>query len=185
MPAYATTITVTKTNDSGPGTLRQALADVQDGDTIEFNFGGAATISLTSDELVINKNITVNGPGANLLTIARAQGAVNFRVFHVRPTHTVTIQGVTISNGSGQGFAIGGAGIWNDHSNLTVNDCVLTATQLTAESAAAASPMTQGMPGGRHLRSTTALLVKTTTAPAAPPTLAVVFTTTESMAMRP
>lgn len=126
MPAYATTITVTKTNDSGPGTLRQALADVQDGDTIEFNFGGAATISLTSGELVINKNITVNGPGANLLTISRAQGAANFRVFHVRPAHTVTIQGVTISNGSGQGFAIGGAGIWNDHSNLTVNDCVLT-----------------------------------------------------------
>jgi hypothetical protein len=123
----ATTITVINTNDSGPGSLRQALADANDGDTIAFNLGGTATISLTSGELVINKNIAVMGPGANLLTIVRAQGAPIFRIFHVRPSHTVTIQGVTISNGSTfQGFAIGGAGIWNDHSNLTVNNCVLT-----------------------------------------------------------
>src|SRR5262249_41624660 len=43
--AQATTITVTNTNDSGPGSLRQALADANDGDTIAFNLGGAATIS--------------------------------------------------------------------------------------------------------------------------------------------
>ena len=127
MQAPADIITVTNTNDSGPGSLRQALADVNDDDTIAFNLGGTATISLTSGELVINKNIAVMGPGANLLTIVRAQGAPIFRIFHVRPSHTVTIQGVTISNGSTfQGFAIGGAGIWNDHSNLTVNNCVLT-----------------------------------------------------------
>jgi len=38
--AHATTITVTNTNDSGPGTLRQALVDVSDGDTIEFAVAG-------------------------------------------------------------------------------------------------------------------------------------------------
>src|SRR6476660_9346049 len=80
MPAYATTITVTNTNDSGPGSLRQALADVQNGDTIVFKLSGAATIPLMSGELVINRNIVINGPGANLLTIARAQGAPNFRI---------------------------------------------------------------------------------------------------------
>ena len=125
--AQATTITVTNTNDSGPGSLRQALADANDGDTIAFNLGGAATISLTSDELVINKNIAVIGPGANRLTVARGQGAPIFRIFHVSPAHTVTIEGVTISNGSTfQGLSIGGAGIWNDHSNLNVNNCILT-----------------------------------------------------------
>src|SRR5215467_7933280 len=126
LAALADTITVTNTNDGGPGSLRQALADAQTGDTIVFDLGGVATISLTSGELLINKNIAVIGPGANVLTIARAQGAPIFRIFHVAPAHTVTIQAVTVTNGSGQGFAIGGAGIWNDHSNLTVSNCVLT-----------------------------------------------------------
>jgi hypothetical protein len=35
---------VTNTNDSGPGSLRQALAVANDGDTIVFDLGGAATI---------------------------------------------------------------------------------------------------------------------------------------------
>src|SRR4029077_8073767 len=37
----AATITVTNTNDSGPGSLRQALADANDGDTINFTVTGA------------------------------------------------------------------------------------------------------------------------------------------------
>jgi Predicted solute binding protein len=129
IPAHAGTITVTNTNDSGPGSLRQALIDAQDGDTIAFDLSLPAIISLTSGELVINKNISLIGPGANLLTIARAQGAPTFRIFHVSASHTVTIQSVTISNGSGLGFNRG-AGIWNDHSNLTVNNCVVTGNAL-------------------------------------------------------
>src|SRR5262245_17251994 len=125
MALRADTITVTNTNDSGPGSLRQAILDANDGDTI--NFAVTGTIGLTSDELILDKSITISGPGANMLTVARAQGAPIFRIFHVSPSHTLTIQGVTISNGSTfQGFSIGGAGIWNDHSNLTVNNCVLT-----------------------------------------------------------
>ena len=45
-----------------------------DGDTIVFDLGGASTISLISGELVINKNIAVIGPGADLLTVARRAG---------------------------------------------------------------------------------------------------------------
>jgi hypothetical protein len=129
IPARAGTITVTNTNDSGPGSLRQALVDAQDGDTIAFDLSLPATISLTTSELVVNKNIVVAGPGANLLAVARANDAPTFRIFHVSPSHTVTIQGVTISNGSGVGFNRG-AGIWNDHSNLTVNNCVVTGNAL-------------------------------------------------------
>src|SRR5947209_6149575 len=59
----ATTITVTNTNDSGPGSLRQALIDVNDGDTI--NFAVTGTITLTSGELLVNRSIAIDGPGAD------------------------------------------------------------------------------------------------------------------------
>src|SRR6476619_835545 len=40
MPARASTITVTNTNDNGPGSLRQALRDAHDGDRISFAVTG-------------------------------------------------------------------------------------------------------------------------------------------------
>ena len=122
---------VTTSDDSGPGSLRQALADAQDGDTITFNISPAplpnapsiaTVITLTSGELVVNKNLTISGPGAHMLTIARDASASPFRIFNMSPGHTVTIQGLTISNGRA---AVGG-GIYNDHSFLTVESCALT-----------------------------------------------------------
>src|SRR5882762_2269047 len=81
MSAYADIITVTNTNDSGPGSLRQALGDANDGDTIDFDPSlKGQTISLTSAELVINKSITVSGLGPNLLAVSRAQNAAAFRI---------------------------------------------------------------------------------------------------------
>jgi hypothetical protein len=69
--AQATTIIVSNTNDSGPGSLRQALANANNGDTI--NFAVTGTISLYSGELVIGKNVTIAGPGANRLSIDGGQ----------------------------------------------------------------------------------------------------------------
>jgi len=50
IPAYAATITVINTNDSGPGSLRQAVGSAQNGDTIVFDLELPATILLTSDQ---------------------------------------------------------------------------------------------------------------------------------------
>jgi len=120
------TIIVTDTNDNGPGTLRQALVDAQDGDTIQFDPALIGqTITLTTGELLIDKNITISGPGWKLLTVSAIDiPKFRFRVFHVNPGHNVTIAGLTISDGHANGAA-GGAGIFNDHSALTINNCAI------------------------------------------------------------
>ena len=51
------TITVTNTDDSGPGSLRQATLDASGGDTIHYAVTG--TITLTTDELTVNKNVAI------------------------------------------------------------------------------------------------------------------------------
>ena len=109
---YANVITVTNTNDSGPGSLRQALADVNDHDTI--NFAVTGTIGLTSTELVVDNNITIRGPGPDLLTIS-AVGLQRVSVFHIMPGHSVRIQGLTVTEGY--------TGIYNDSATLTVSNC--------------------------------------------------------------
>src|SRR6185437_15770827 len=80
IPVHATTITVTNTNDPGPGSLRQALADANDGDTI--NFAVTGTIALTSGELLVNRSVTIFGPGAATLAV---DGNATSRVFHIGP----------------------------------------------------------------------------------------------------
>ena len=121
-PAHADTITVVNTNDSGPGSLRQALAVVNDGDTINFDSAlNGQIINLTSGELVINKNITITGPGGDLLTVSRSSSNL-FRIFHVMPSRAVTIEGLTIQNGSGSG----GGGVLNDHATLTIDSCIVS-----------------------------------------------------------
>src|SRR5439155_5698272 len=114
--ARSATITVTYTNDSGGGSLRQALADANDGDTINFSLITPATITLTSGELLVNKSVTISGPGADQLSV---NGNASFRVFHISPGKTVTIFGLTITNG----YASPGGGIYNQSATLTITDC--------------------------------------------------------------
>ncbi len=121
--ARSDTITVINTNDSGAGSLRQALADANDGDTIDFDPSlKGQTISLTSAELVINKSITISGLGPNLLAVSRAQNAPAFRIFNLMPGHSVTIQGLTISNGLAPEFGCG-SGILDEGSSLSLINC--------------------------------------------------------------
>src|SRR5436305_4164131 len=96
----AATITVTNTNDSGPGSLRQAIFNASSGDTITFA-PSVTTVTLTSGELVIDKNLTITGPGANRLTVQRSPpNGPPFRIFRISSSPvTVSISGITISQG--------------------------------------------------------------------------------------
>jgi hypothetical protein len=124
-PTPTGAITVTTTNDSGPGSLRQALANANDGDTINFDPSlNGQTITLTTAELVINHRVTILGPGPNLITVARSS-QTQFRIFHVMPGHNVTIEDLHLTGGGGD-FGSYGAGVLNDHANLTISNCSLT-----------------------------------------------------------
>jgi hypothetical protein len=119
IPAYATTIIVSSTNDNGPGSLRQALVDANEGDTIDAT-GVAGTITLTSGQLLVDKSVTINGAGADLLAI---DGNATSRIFQIGTGKTVTISGLTIRNGQGN-F---GGGIFNGASaTLTITNSTLS-----------------------------------------------------------
>ena len=108
---------------AAPASLRQALAVAHDGDTINFDpVLNGRNISLTSAELVVDKDVIINGPGPNLLGVFRSSNA-SLRIFHVMANSTVTIAGLTMSGGAGA--QQGGGGILNDHATLTIEGCAL------------------------------------------------------------
>lgn len=132
----ATTITVTSGADAGgtcPGatcTLRQAIATAAFGDTINFA-AGLTTITLTSGELLINKRLFINGPGANLLTVRRsaAPGTPEFRIFDI-DSNGNSISDVSITNGSTGG---NGAGIFiNPGASLEIDRCSVLGNSVNA-----------------------------------------------------
>jgi predicted outer membrane repeat protein len=125
----AATITVTNTNDSDAGSLRQALVDAVDGDTINFDSSlNGQTLTLTSGELLVNKSVTINGPGPNNLTV---DGNHASRVFQVSGGVTATIAGLSITNGFVSSNFGAGGGIYNDHAVLTLSDCTISGNSAT------------------------------------------------------
>src|SRR6266550_4102785 len=117
---HAATITVTSTADSGANTLRQALANANDGDTIDFSVTTPATITLTSGELLVNKSVTISAPGDDQLSV---NGNAASTVFHISPGKTVTVSGLTITNGNTDWR---GGGINNESGTLTINNSTLS-----------------------------------------------------------
>ena len=111
--AHASTITVTNTNDSGPGSLRQALTIANDGDTITFAVTG--TITLTSGGLPVTKNLTISGPGRDQLSIDGNQALLVLGIF---PDKTAAISALTVRNAQ--------IGIWNEQGTLAVSNCTVS-----------------------------------------------------------
>jgi CSLREA domain-containing protein len=126
--ASGATFTVTNTNDSGAGSLRQAIVDANaapSDDVIQFDtpvFGTPKTITLTSGELQINNSGTliINGSGADLLTIS---GNNQSRVLYIASNAAVTINNLTISGGNATESPGVGGGVYNFESSLTINNC--------------------------------------------------------------
>jgi co-chaperonin GroES (HSP10) len=110
---------VTTTADSGVGSLRQALFIACVGSTITFDaavFATPQTITLTSGELLITKNLTIDGPNAATSRVTITGGSSS-RAFNIQPGKTVTLRDLTVSGSTASGVSpanLGGA-IYNDH----------------------------------------------------------------------
>ena len=109
-------LVVTNLNDSGPGSLREAIATAPSGATITFAVTGTISLDGTST-LTIDKNLTISGPGASNLTLGYGGP-----IFAVTAGASATISGVTIANGFSGGD---GGGIFNQ-GTLTVSNSLVT-----------------------------------------------------------
>jgi len=114
--ARATTWVVGNLNDSGNGSLRGAITSASNGDTVDAT-QVTGTITLTSGVITINSNITIVGPGADLLTVSGNHGSQIFV-----NNGTTGISGMTIANGSNSTNA--GGGVVNS-GTLTLSFCAV------------------------------------------------------------
>ena len=142
--AVPATFTVTNINDSGAGSLRQAIADANaatDTDSIVFDasFSTPKQISLFSGELLVSENVTITGPGAGLLTVTNQDG----RAFNVNNAGTqidVTISGLSIT---GCSASAAGSAIQFNNEKLTL-DSIVVAGNTTSSGGGAISASTAG-----------------------------------------
>jgi hypothetical protein len=110
---------VTSSADSGPGSLRAVISTAPSGSTIKFDHS-VHNITLTSGDLAISTNLTINGPGANKLTISGNNAS---RVFDLSGSASVSISGLTLTSG----LATAGGGILLEGSaSLSLSNCTVS-----------------------------------------------------------
>src|SRR5678816_4236852 len=127
-PALADTFAVSNTQDSGTGSLREAVlgANSRPGpDDITFA-GVTGVITLTTSLPAITDEITIIGPGAANLTVS---GGGAIQIVKIAAGKSVSISGCTFASGKATNYANGGA--IENHGSLTVSACVFSNSQTT------------------------------------------------------
>ena len=104
--------TVNSLGDTGAGSgtagdLRYCITQATlTGGSHTINFSVTGTINLLSAlPNLSSSGLTINGPGANLLTIRRDSSVTTLRIFLVSSAGTITISGLTLANGNASGGA--------------------------------------------------------------------------------
>ena len=93
-------------------------------------------ITLTSGELLIDRDVTITGPTSTSLNVTRNNSS---RVFDISPGHRVAISNLTISGGK----ADSGAAI-RSQGNLTIGNSTLTGNHTTGEGSGGALDIVDG-----------------------------------------
>ncbi len=132
------TFTALNANDSGPGSLRQAILDANalsgfdavNFDPAFFNVATPRTIALSA-ELLISDDLIVNGPGPAILSVSGGNVTRVFKVSNPATILNVSINGLTVTAGR----ANGGSGIQVGRENLAVDSVVITGNSTTENDA--------------------------------------------------
>lgn len=117
------TFTVNNLNDTGAGSLRQAILDANENpgdDTIVFVDGLSETIVLTSGQLEITDSLVIEGSGADVLSVS---GNNSSRIFKII-SGTVVINGLTLKDGHDT-TGNGGGAIITENGTITINACAI------------------------------------------------------------
>lgn len=137
--SVAATISVTASFDSGPGTLRNAIATSQSGDTLDCTPIAGLTIAVASPLTISNKSLTIVSNAAPL----HIDGAGINQVFKIQQgaAYAVTLSNLSVQNGKVQGangtdasvaanatngLPAKGAGIYCSGGALTLNNCTIS-----------------------------------------------------------
>ena len=120
---------ITNVNDSGAGSLRQAILDANSNgvaDVIVFQVSGV--ITLTNGQMNIFDDLTIVGPGSGFLTIDAVGNSRIFEVANEGPVHA-SIRGMSLFNGNateGNGGGIEASlGAIDIHlSDVAIRNCV-------------------------------------------------------------
>jgi len=135
MTAQAATYTVNQLGDAGDGvcdatcTLRDAVNNANnsaDNDVINFSVTGTITLGGTELQIFNNGSLTINGPGANQLSIS---GNMQSRVFSINSGAIVTINGINVTGGNGVGnnSSGNGGGIFsNGSTTIAINNSTIS-----------------------------------------------------------
>jgi parallel beta-helix repeat protein len=123
--AQAATFTVTNLDDSGPGSLRQAVLDANGAagaDVIQFQAGLTGSIVLSSGQLLVSDSVDIQGPGAADLAVTGLGDSRLFYLYSGQAVIDVTISGLTLAGGNAN---VGGA-IADLGENLVLDSVVVT-----------------------------------------------------------
>ena len=125
---FATTHTVSSLGDAGAGSIRDLIGAANSGDTVDFSVAG--TITLTSGQITINKNLVILSTGPANLTLS---GNSTSRILDIT-AGKVYINSVSFENGvvSGSGGAIQNSST----DSLTIINCIFNSCSVSFDGGA-------------------------------------------------
>ncbi len=132
-----TIYTVLNANDSGAGSLREAIVNANANigqEIVAFDaafFATPRTIALTTAELSITDSVTISGTATNQLSVINARAnSTTSRIFDINGPGIITVSIVNMTISGGNAASSGGAVAIADEI-VTFNNCIITGNQTT------------------------------------------------------